>query len=91
SKSFKVYSLFSYQGALLLSVPQRQLIHYITSKLVCQQLFYFFCDLFPPRNQLDYNIARSAFCQQLFSTFSKSSSIVLRTTTMNQVSGEGGI
>ena len=50
SKSFKVISLFSYQGSLLLS--QRQLVYIIISICFCQQLFIlFFAQLFVPSSQ----------------------------------------
>ena len=42
-ESFKVISLFNYQSSFLFAVVsfKRQLIYYITFKLICQQLFYF--------------------------------------------------
>ena len=41
-ESFKVISLFSYQGSLFCCHSRRQLVYYILSRLVCQELFSFF-------------------------------------------------
>ena len=40
-ESFKVISLFSYQGSLFCCRSRRQLIYYILSSLFCQELFSF--------------------------------------------------
>ena len=40
-ESFKVISLFSYQGSLFCCRSRRQLVYYILSRLVCQELFSF--------------------------------------------------
>ena len=41
-ESFKVISLFSYQGSLFCCRSRRQLVYYILSRLVCQELFFIF-------------------------------------------------
>ena len=41
-ESFKVISLFSYQGSLFCCRSRRQLVYYILSSLFCQELFSFF-------------------------------------------------
>ena len=41
-ESFKVISLFSYQGSLFCCRSQRQLVYYILSSLFCQELFFIF-------------------------------------------------
>ena len=41
-ESFKVISLFSYQGSLFCCRSRRQLVYYILSSLFCQELFFIF-------------------------------------------------
>ena len=41
-ESFKVISLFSYQGSLFCCRSRQQLVYYILSSLFCQELFSFF-------------------------------------------------
>ena len=41
-ESFKVISLFSYQGAVFCCRSRQQLVYYILSSLFCQELFSFF-------------------------------------------------
>ena len=66
-------SLFSYQGSLFLSL--RQLIYFITSVFVCQELFSSFFKLFKMLSvclrRLVYVITLLCVCQQLFYLFSK--------------------
>ena len=83
-ESFKVISLFNYQSSSLFAVVlfKRQLIHYITFELFCQQLFLFFRKSFFqmftrklnsglsssvfPKRQLNYISISSFVCQELF-------------------------
>ena len=45
-ESFKVISLFSYQGSLFCCRSRRQLVYYILSSLFCQELFFIFLKSF---------------------------------------------
>ena len=80
-ESFKVISLFNYQSSFLSAVVsfKRQLIYYITFKLICQQLFWKsfsddcqgnsipVCHLLSfSTRQLSYINISNFVCQQLF-------------------------
>ena len=43
SESFKVISLFSYQGSFCCWLVSQQLLYITTAFMLCQQLFSFFC------------------------------------------------
>ena len=67
-ESFKVISLFSYQGCFCCCLVQ-QLLYFTTTVLICQQLFYFFVAssrILSCRNQLKYSIMLFCICQYLF-------------------------
>ena len=77
-ESFKVISLFSYQGSLFCCRSRRQLVHFILSSLFCQELFYFILSKVFSFEQLVYINSFLSLCQELFEL-------------IIQASGEGGI